>query len=210
MKIDESHPWTDSSIILTWIQVPPNRWKTFVGNRVATIQEETASASWTHLPSQSITADLVSSGVESTTLSTSKLWWKVPQWLIQKPTTWPTIEENTPRVYLEMRNVHVALRQSHKDITQRFSRLRKLIRVVAYCRRFINNCRHSKAKQTATLSTQDLDQALICSVKMVQQISYTQEMTDLMEQQEVASKFSLKTIHPFVDQEVFLTIGGRL
>jgi len=79
MKIDESYLWTDSSILLTWIQCPPNRWKTFVGNRVATIQEETASASWRHMRSQSNPADLVSRGVEPTTLSTSTLWWKGPQ-----------------------------------------------------------------------------------------------------------------------------------
>jgi len=93
---------------------------------------------------------------------------------------------------------------------QRFSRLSKLLRVVAYCRRFINNCRHSKVKQTTTLSTQDLDQALTCCVKMIQQISYTQEMKDLMEQQEVASTSSLKTLHPFIDQEGLLRVGGRL
>ena len=78
-----------------------------------------------------------------------------------------------------MRNVHVAFRQHPEGITQRFSRRSKLIRVVPYCRRFINNCRHSKAKQTTTLSTQDLDQTLTCCVKMVQQISYTQEMKRL-------------------------------
>jgi hypothetical protein len=38
----------------------------------------------------------------------------------------------------------------------------------------INNCRHFTAnRQTATLTTQDIDQALSCCVKMVQQISDT-------------------------------------
>jgi hypothetical protein len=202
-------PWTDSSIVLTQIQGPPNRWKTFIGNRVATIQEETSSASWRHVPSQSNPADLVSRGAKPTTLSTSTLWWKGPQWLIQEPSSWPTKEVNTPTEHLEMRHVHVALRQHPEDFTQRFSRLSKLIRVVTYCRRFINNCRHSKTKQTTTLSTQDLDQALTCCVKMVQQISYTKEM-DLMEQQEVASTSSLKTLHSFIDQEGLLRVGGRL
>jgi hypothetical protein len=45
-KIDGSYLWTDSSIVLTWIQGPPSKWKTFVGNRVARIQEETAAAKW--------------------------------------------------------------------------------------------------------------------------------------------------------------------
>jgi hypothetical protein len=101
-------------------------------------------------------------------------------------------------------NMHVAVHPP-EDITQRFSKLHKLIRVTAYCRRFINNCRYSKAnRQTATLPTQDLDQVLTCCVKMVQQISYSQEIKDLMELQEVATNSSLKTLPPFIDQEGLL------
>jgi len=73
LTINESYLWTDSSIVLTWIQGPPNKWKTFVGNRVTLNQEETASASWRHVPSQSNPADLISRGIEPTTLSTSTL-----------------------------------------------------------------------------------------------------------------------------------------
>jgi hypothetical protein len=101
--------------------------------------------------------------------------------------------------------------QPPEDIAQRFSKLNRLIRVIAYCRRFINNCRHPKAnRQTTTLSTQECDQALTCCVKMVQQISCAQEMKDLMEHQEVAATSSLKTLHPFIDQEGLLRVGGRL
>ena len=157
---DESYLWTDSSIILTWIQGPPNNWKTSVSNTVAIIQEETSSAIWRHVPSQSNPADLISRGIEPTTLSTSTLWWKGPQRLSQELSSWPTTEVNTT----------------------------KLIRVIAHCRRFINNCRHPKAnRHTTTLSTQDLDQVLTCCVKMVQQISYAQEMKEVMEQQGVAA-----------------------
>jgi hypothetical protein len=99
------------------------------------------------VPSQSNPADLVSRGVEPITLSTFTLWWKGPQWLIQEPSNWPATEVNTPTEHLEMINVHVAFQQPPEGITQRFSRLSKLIRVVAYCRRFINNCRHSKASK---------------------------------------------------------------
>jgi len=157
---------------------------------------------------QSTPADLISRGVEPTTLSTSTLWWKGPQWLTQEPSSWPATEFNIPTENLEIRNVHVAFHPP-EDITQRFSKLNKLIRVIAYCRRFINNCRHSKAnRQTAILTTQDLDQALTCCVKMVQQISYAQEIKDLMEHQEVAATSSLKTLHPFIDQEGLLRVAG--
>jgi hypothetical protein len=145
------------------------------------------------VPTQSNPADLISTGVEPTTLSTFTLWWKRPQWLTQKPSSWPTTEFNTPTEILEIRNVHVAI-QLPENITQRFSKLNRLIGVIAYCRRFINNCRKLKAnRQITTLTTQDLDQALTCCVKMVQQISYVQEFKDMMKQQEVATISCLKT-----------------
>ena len=65
-------------------------------------------------------------------------------------------------------------------------------------------------RQTTILSTQDCDQALTCCVKMVQQVSYAQEVKELMEQQGVAATSSLKTLHPFINQEGFSTGGGRL
>jgi hypothetical protein len=208
--INESYLWTDSSIVLTWIPGPSNKWKTFVGNRVAIIQKETASATWRHVPTQSNPADLISRGVEPTTLTTFTLWWKGPQWLTQEPSSWSVTEFKTPTEILEIRNVHVAIHPP-EDITQRYSKLNKPIRVVAYCRKCINNCRHSKAnRQIATLTTQDLDQALTYCVKRVQQTSYSQEIKDLMEQQEVGTTSSLKTLRPFVDQEGLLRVGGRL
>jgi len=79
LTINESYLLTDSSILLTWIQVPPNNGKTFVGNRVALIQEKAASASCRHVPSQSNPADLISRGIGPSNLSTSTLWWKGPQ-----------------------------------------------------------------------------------------------------------------------------------
>jgi hypothetical protein len=65
---DESYPGTDSFIVLTWIQGPPNKWKTSAGNRVTIIQEETSSAIWRHVPSQSNPADLISKGIEPSIL----------------------------------------------------------------------------------------------------------------------------------------------
>jgi len=45
---------------------------------------------------------------------------------------------------------------------------------------------------------------------MVQQISYAQEIRNLMEQQEVAASGSLNILHPFIDKEGLLREGGRL
>ena len=56
---------------MTWIEGPSTNWKTSVGNRVATIQEETSKAILRHVPSQSNPADLISRGIETSTFSPS-------------------------------------------------------------------------------------------------------------------------------------------
>jgi len=174
------------------------------------IKEETAAVEWTHVSSQSNPADLISRGIQRTTLSTSTLWWKRPQWLKQQPSTWPTTEVNTYSYELEVRNLHVAILQTKKGISSRFSKLYRLIRVIAYCKRFTNNCRTSKAnRHTITLSSQDLGQALTCCVKMAQQISYSQEIKEVGEKQEFAAKCTLNTLHPFPDKNNILRVGGR-
>jgi len=160
------------------------------------------------VPFQSNHTELISRVTEHTTLSTCPLWWKGPQWLTQEPSSWPITEVNTSTGKLEIRKVHVAFQQLPENITQKFSKLNSLIQDIAYCRIFINNCRNYKAnRRSTTLSIYDLDQALTCCVKIVQQISYAQQMKNLMEQQEVATNNSLKTLHPFIDKESLLRVG---
>jgi hypothetical protein len=55
--------WTDSSIVLSWLNSSPNTWKIFVANRVAEIQRLTEVDNWHHIGSKNNPADLVSRGV---------------------------------------------------------------------------------------------------------------------------------------------------
>jgi len=88
--------WTDSSIVLTCVQGPPNKWKIFVGNRIALFEEESAAATWSHVTSQFNPADLISREIEPKTLSTSTLGWNGPPWLLQQPSSWHKTEINLP------------------------------------------------------------------------------------------------------------------
>ena len=120
----------------------------------------------------------------------------------------PKTEFNTPTHNLEITNVRLACVQLLENITQRFSMLNILIRVIAYWRGFISNCRNSKDnRQWTTLSTQHLEQSLTCCVKIVKQVSYAQEIKDLGWKQKVAVNISLKTLHSFMDNEGLIRFG---
>jgi hypothetical protein len=45
---------------------------------------------------------------------------------------------------------------------------------------------------------------------LIQQNFYAQELHDLTNQQEVSSTSSLRALHPFIDKEGILRVGGRL
>jgi hypothetical protein len=73
LTVHNIYLWTDSSIVLTWIQEVPSRWKTFISNRVTLIQEATSGATWRHVPSSDNPADLISRGTDPASLSMATL-----------------------------------------------------------------------------------------------------------------------------------------
>ena len=54
--------WTDSTIVLDWLNMPTFKLKTFIANRVAAITEWTNTKSWRHVHGVSNPADLASRG----------------------------------------------------------------------------------------------------------------------------------------------------
>lgn len=81
--------WTDSSIVYTWINNHPSKWKEYVHNRVCLIQETLPQAQWKLVPGQDNPADCASRGLTPIELSEHNLWWKGPSWLTQEKTFWP-------------------------------------------------------------------------------------------------------------------------
>ncbi|XP_015114062.1 uncharacterized protein LOC107039109 [Diachasma alloeum] len=67
--------WTDSGVTLAWISSHPSRWKEYVHNRVASIQELIPGAKWRYISGKENPADCASRGITVATLSAYKLWW---------------------------------------------------------------------------------------------------------------------------------------
>lgn len=76
--------WTDSMVILGWIKGEPMRWKTFVANRVAEVQNKTINE-WNYVKSEDNPADCASRGIMPSELINHELWWTGPAWLKDDP-----------------------------------------------------------------------------------------------------------------------------
>lgn len=83
------HAWTDSEIVLSWLQGNPNRWTTFVGNRVADIHHSLDAGIWHHVPSKDNPADCASRGITPEQLVNHPIWWHGPVWLAKDESNWP-------------------------------------------------------------------------------------------------------------------------
>jgi len=79
--------WTDSSTVLAWIR-RSDKWGTFVGNRVTTINNLTQVKEWRHVPGVMNPADLPSRGCTPSQLFESR-WWEGPEWLLHSEIYWP-------------------------------------------------------------------------------------------------------------------------
>lgn len=162
--------WSDSMVALAWIKSPSNKWKPFVANRVAEIQDLT-SKNWNHVESAMNPADLISRGVNAQELSESSLWWHGPSWLIREHTHWPTNQRVSLESLPEQKNIaKTFLTQLNAEKTdtskssrlpspniiinfERFSSFTKLTRTVACVMRYINNIKMKVALKKASLSS---------------------------------------------------------
>ncbi|XP_011858632.1 PREDICTED: uncharacterized protein LOC105556166, partial [Vollenhovia emeryi] len=90
-QIKSVYLWTDSTIVLAWLQSVSRTWTPFVANRVGEIQQLTTIQDWHHISSQDNPADLLSRGVMPSLLQQSNLWWSGPKWLNLNLEDWPRL-----------------------------------------------------------------------------------------------------------------------
>ena len=76
ISMSQIFAWTDSAIVLHWLNTPPHRLQIFVANRIANITERLPQSNWRHVGTKENPADLLSRGMYATNLAESKLWWK--------------------------------------------------------------------------------------------------------------------------------------
>ena len=85
--------WTDSTIVLNWLDGNPRHFKTYVGNRISFILDRISPSRWKHVPGHQNPADCASRGMFPHELMNHTLWWKGPDWLRSMLSDWPAQSE---------------------------------------------------------------------------------------------------------------------
>lgn len=216
VHIDNIHYWSDSMIVLSWIKTQPHLLDTFVSNRVCQIQNISDVMSWRYVSSYENPADLLSRGTSSSNLLNSVLWWYGPNFLKQASSTWCKNPEITSQNPPESHSVVSFSAVEKVNITlfpfERFSSMSRMKRTMAYCLRFIRNCRNSAPKRhLGPLSSDELHSALILLCNISQNESFPEELKLIRSGKAISNKSRLFSLTPFFDStHGVIRVRGRL
>ncbi|XP_055711552.1 uncharacterized protein LOC129806804 [Phlebotomus papatasi] len=214
-KIDSIHAYTDSMIVLHWLAAEnPRKWKTFVANRVSDIQGTLSREHWDYVPSEHNPADIASRGTTARELANHSLWWHGPDLSvcgIQE------FQERFPEDEVELeQRVFLTTKKNNRfwEIINQYSRFTKLVRVLAYCKRFIHNkflCKRDNSERiTGPLTVDELHNTKLQIIKASQQQSFPEDIHHLKQGKELSKASRIKSLAPFLDEEGILRVGGRI
>ena len=214
--IDEEYYWTDSTIVLSYMQNDSKRFHVYVANRIEQIKEHTISDQWHYVRSQDNPADGASRGLDIHHIMKSN-WFKGPSFL------WcsllPTTEEIDGKLRDDDQEVraHVMLAEHCSSnlvdvsLIDRFSNWTRAVKVIALCIRFK---RIALGKMNGKLEQPDkiaeLKYAQMCIIKLIQRHEYNKEIMQLTEKKQLQQGNRLLPLSPFVDQDGLLRVGGRI
>lgn len=214
LKIDlpAVYAWTDSTIVLGWLQHSPSKLAVFVGNRIATIADLVPPSHWRHVPGKQNPADCLSRGLNPKALLELPLWWKGPPWLSLEAGNWPTRPDLVETQELpEIRKTVLTIPTKADEMGVRHSTLTRWIRVVAWMKRFTANASKSSTRNSSTFLSLDEQAAAKTTVFLISQLYWLPDEYKAVSQGKPLHKHhSLLKLTPFIGADRLLRVGGRL
>lgn len=218
IKIDKCFYWTDSSIVLSWFRKDSSYWKTFVANRVAEVQRLSSCENWNHVLTKDNPADLVSRGCSAETLIQSDLWWNGPEWLLHDTPQYSEAESQSSLESFSAKELEqkqpvitlINLEDNTFDILSKFSSYKRLLRITAYCLRFIKLVVTKTRPAEVELSAQELQKSSEALIRLSQRSYFKKEIKDLLKTGQVNTSSTLQKLSPFLDDVQLVRVGGRL
>jgi len=207
--------WTDSMVVIGWLNSEACRLKTYVANRVEQILDITDSKQWRHVKADENPADALSRGLTPKELQSYEQWWQGPKWLSDGSGDWLRASVLLPEEELlpEKKPIRLALIavEPTSDLLNYFSDWYKLVQVAAWLLKFIE---FRKSKNIGTLSkylnVADLRKAENELLKRAQMDNFSEDLHALKIGKEDSRSSKLKSLYPLLRDDNLILVGGRL
>ncbi|XP_045459918.1 uncharacterized protein LOC123670468 [Melitaea cinxia] len=206
------HAWSDSTIVLAWLKGGPGRWNTFVSNRVSDILNILDYEQWGHVASEVNPADCTSRGLQASELVNHTLWWKGPTWLSTRSMKLNYLEIDDTQEEEKVKTLTVLVESEQDLIWTKFSDLSKMLRIISYCKRWLNVIRRKDKKQSESkfVTLNEINKTLENCIKQVQGIEFKNEIKQLKSRGCVSKGSKIRNLCPIFDEIGILRVGGRI
>ena len=222
IEIDSDHYWSDSMIVLKYIENEDKRFHTYVANRLEIIRSLSSPKQWHHVPSTQNPADLASRGMSVIQLISNKMWVNGPAFLSRDESQWPQppavdpglVTEDDPEVKKggQVFNTTTAAISPTERLIARYSSLLKLKRAVAWVlaikERLLSGAPDTSAG-SCMLSCDQVRHAELYLVRYVQSLVFSSEVSELERHDSVKDTSPLAKLKPFLHNGI-IRVGGRL
>ncbi|XP_014678718.1 PREDICTED: uncharacterized protein LOC106818533, partial [Priapulus caudatus] len=198
--------WTDSKVVLGYINNDARRFHVYVANRVQQIQNVSEPSQWRYVESANNPADHASRGLHVDELIQSN-WLKGPAFLwnpeVQPEDTLLLAED--PEVRRVIINRNQTSDGDHRSICDRlskFSNWRSAVNAVAVLVRYVRK----DGEGGVPLVEEDRQKAVATIIKSVQKEAFGETLGSLGK----TTDGRIRSLDPFIDSEGVLRVGGRL
>ena len=221
VPLDQVHAWSVSSIVIAWLDGRPKRYRTYIGNRIASITSLVPPSLWKHVPTNQNPADCASRGMSPLELRDHIMWWNSTAWLALDPVqvpNQPLESELTPLRALEAKPVacNPIAAATTEWIESRYSSYRILLHVTAWMLRISHNLLDrvgGQAKNTNhNLTPSDIQSSETFLFLRSQQRSFPDELARLksIPSQPLQAASTILPLNPFCGTDGLLHVGGHL
>ncbi|XP_039547080.1 uncharacterized protein LOC120492862 [Pimephales promelas] len=209
LRVDREYFWTDSQVVLGYINNEARRFHVFVANRVQRIREATDPRQWYYINTEENPADHASRGLTVEELISSN-WLTGPRFLWEKEifAKQGTLELSVGDPEVKAVQVLRTEIMTEVDFQQRLSRLSKWTTAVNVIARIQRLAR--KMKTPTSLNVEERRRASFTLIQLAQQDAFKEELNVLSQDSgRLPSSHPLYQLDPFM-QDGIMRVGGRL
>ena len=140
VPLENVYAYTDSTIVLAWLDGQPKRYKIYVANRIASTVNLIPTRCWKYVPTLQNPADAASRGLTAMELKRHHLWWHGPPWLTTQPVVFPPQPQKSTLKILKETEAkpvkEIVMAVIPEDcLESRFSSYGRLLRVCCWIKR---------------------------------------------------------------------------